>query len=102
LSLLEPLMEVRYNLDADTGQPHICHHGVREHEVEEVLARPGEDRSGSEGARVVIGQTHAGRYLRVVYAPDPEGDGLFVITAYALRGRPLAAYKRRLRRKRGR
>jgi hypothetical protein len=79
-------MEVRYNRDEDTGQPRIYQHGVREHEVEQVLARPGEDRAGSEGTRVVIGQTHAGRYLRVICAPDDDGQGVFVITAYALRG----------------
>ena len=71
-----------------------------ESEVEEVLARAGEDRPGKDGARVAIGQTRAGRYLRVIYVPDPEPQGVFVITAYELRGKPLTAYKRRMRRKR--
>jgi hypothetical protein len=51
-----------------------------------------------EGARVAIGQTRAGRHLRVVYVP--ELGGTFVITAYELRGKPLMAYRRR-RRQRG-
>jgi hypothetical protein len=63
------------------------------------LRRPGEDRPGREGARVAIGQTHAGRYLRVIYVPDPEPDSVFVITAYELKGKPLTAYRRRKRRK---
>jgi len=48
-------------------------------------------------ARVAIGQTEAGRYLRVIYVP--ELGGAFVITAYELRGKPLIAYRRRRRRK---
>ena len=50
-------------------------------EVEEVLTRPGEDRLAAEGARIALGQTTSGRYLRVVYVPDPEPDSVFVITA---------------------
>ena len=57
-------------------------HQVTEDEVIEVLEDPGEDRAGREGSRVGIGQTAAGRYLRVIYVPDPEPDSVFVITAY--------------------
>jgi len=60
---------------------HIYNHGVNEDEVEEVLKNSGEDRLGHEGSRVAIGQTQAGRYLRVIYVPDPELDSVFVITA---------------------
>jgi len=74
-------------------------HGVRESEVEDVLRRPGEDRPGRDGSRVTIGQTSAGRYLRVVYVPDPEPESVFVITALELAGKPLIAYRRRRRRK---
>ena len=42
-----------------------------------------------EGSRVVIGQTQAGRYLRIIYVPDPEPASVFVITAYELKGKPL-------------
>ena len=94
-------MDVRFYIDPETGMPHVHRHDVDESEVEEVLARPGEDRLGAQGARVAIGQTIEGRYLRVVYVPDQEYDSVFVITAYELRGSPLAAYRRR-RRGRGR
>lgn len=70
-----------------------------ESEVRQVLERPGEDRAGYEGARVAIGKTRAGRYLRVVYVPDEGADSVFVVTAFELRGKPLAAYKRRTRRR---
>jgi hypothetical protein len=94
-------MKVRYYLDPDNNQPHVYNHHVQEHEVEWVLSHPGEDRLGLEGSRVAIGQTVAGRYLRVIYVPDPEPDSVFVITAYDLIGKPLAAYRRRSRRRRG-
>jgi hypothetical protein len=94
-------VDVRYYLDPDTGQPHIYGHGVSEAEVESVLRHPGEDRPGREDSRHALGQTDAGRYLRVVYVPDPGSEGVFVITAYELRGKPLQAYRRR-RRRRGR
>jgi hypothetical protein len=92
-------MNIRFYLDPETGQPHIYNHGVNEKEVEEVLGRTGEDRPGKEGSRVAIGQTLSGRYLRVVYVPDPQPDSVFVITAYELKGKPLIAYRRRRRKK---
>ena len=91
-------MNVRYYIDPESGAPHIHNHSVFESEVEAVLARPGEDRLGAEGGRIAVGQTSAGRYLRVIYVP--EVDGVFVITAYELTGKPLLAYRRRKRRKR--
>lgn len=92
-------MKVRFYIDSVTGQPHILQHGVEEEEVEQVLANQGEDRPGREGSRVAIGQTADGRYLKVVYVRDPGPDTVFVVTAYELRGKPLFAYRRRLRRK---
>jgi hypothetical protein len=92
------IWNVRYYIDPETGWPHIYDHSVTE---EEVLARPGEDRRGYEGARVATGQTETGRYLRVIYVPDPEPGSVFVITAYELRGKPLTAYRRRRRRRWG-
>ena len=91
-------MQLRFYTDPETGQPHIYKHGIREEEVEDVLARPGEDRPGREGSRVAIGQTRAGKYLRVIYVPDPEPGSVFVITAYDLTGKPLKAHRRRVRR----
>ena len=93
-------MNIRFYVDPDTGLPHIYRHGVTEDEVEDVLGRPGEDRPGNEGSRVAIGQTQNGRYLRVIYVPDPKPDSIFVITAYELRGKALTAYRRRRRRRR--
>lgn len=92
-------MRIRYYIDPDTDQPHIYNHDVTEEEVEDVLSKPGEDRSGRDGSRVAIGQSKAGRYLRVIYVPDPEPESVFVITAFDLRGKPLTAYKRRRRKK---
>ena len=92
-------VEVRYYLDPETGQPHIYDHGVTEAEVEWILARPGEDGPSSGESRQSTGQTSAGRYLRVIYVPDPDGDGVFVVTAYPLTGKPLKAYRRRRRRR---
>ena len=92
-------MKVRYYIDPETEMPHIYGHDVSEQEVEEVLSHPGEDRPGREDSRVAIGQTSGGRYLRVIYVPDPEPRSVFVITAYDLRDKPLTAYRRRQRRK---
>jgi len=94
------IWNIRFYIDPEAGLPHIYKHNVTEDEVEEVLARPGEDRQGYGGARVAIGQTEAGRYLRVVYVPDPEPGSVFVITAYELRRKALAAYRRRRHRRR--
>lgn len=91
-------MDVRYHLDPDTGLPHIYGHGVTEAEVEHVLRHPGEDRSGRDASRHALGQTAAGRYVHVIYVPDEEGDGVFVVTAYDVRGKALQAYRRRRRR----
>ena len=92
-------MRIRYYRDPVTELPHIYGHEVTQPEVEQALRRRGEDRAGQDGSRVAIGRTLAGRELRVIYVRDPEGDGIFVITAYELRGKPLMAYRRRKRRK---
>ena len=91
-------MNVHFFIDPETESPHIYRHSVSEAEVEEVLLRSGEDRPGQEGARVAIGRTSSGRYLRVIYTLDVEADSVFIITAYELRGKPLTAYQRRIRR----
>jgi hypothetical protein len=49
---------------------------------------------------MAVGQASSGRYIRVIYVPDPEPGSVFVITAYELTGKPLLAYRRRRRRKR--
>jgi hypothetical protein len=93
-------MQVRYYHNPVTDLPHIYDHGVTEAEVERILASPGEDGPSSDNSRQAIGQTGAGRYLRVIYVPDEVGDGVFVVTAYPLAGRELKAYRRRRRRRR--
>lgn len=90
-------MRARFYIDPATGAPHIHNHHVNEDEVVDVLEKPGEDRAGSEGSRIALGQTAGGRYLRVIYVPEP--DSVFVITAYDLTGKPLAAYRRRRKKK---
>jgi hypothetical protein len=62
-------VEVRYYFDPDPRQPHIYGHGLTEAELEWILAHPAEDGPCSESSRQALGQTAAGRYLRVVYAP---------------------------------
>lgn len=68
---------------------------MSEREAEDVLRRPLEDRPGQEGARVAISRTAAGRYLRVIYVPDPEPGSLFCITAFDLGPKALRALRRR-------
>ena len=92
-------MKIRYYIDPETELPHIYRHDVKEAEIEQVLNNSGEDRPGREGSRVAIGKTAEGRYLRVIYVPDPEPNSVFVITAYELSGKPLIAYRRRRSRK---
>jgi hypothetical protein len=54
----------------------------------------GLDYPEGRNARVRLGQTNAGRHLKVVYVPDPGGKSAFVVTAYELRGKALKAYRR--------
>ncbi|MEZ4861270.1 MAG: hypothetical protein R3C14_08185 [Caldilineaceae bacterium] len=93
-------MNVRFYIDPAIDEPHIYGHNVDEQEVEDILFNSGEDRPGRDGSRVAIGQTRSGRYLRVIYVPDTEPLGVFVVTAYELVGKPLAAYRRRKRKRR--
>lgn len=90
-------MKIRFYIDPESEQPHIYNHGITEDEVEAVLQKPGEDRPGREGSRVADGKTDSGRYVRVIYVPDPIPQSVFVITAYELKGKSLKAYRRRRR-----
>ena len=92
-------MKIRFYKAPESSETHMAHHGVSEQEAREVLARPLEDRPGREGSRVALGRTAAGRYLRVIYVPDPEPDSVFVITAYDLGPKAKRALRRRRRRK---
>ncbi len=93
------VMNIRFYIDPATGQPHIYNHEVDEEEVEDVLREPGDDFPARGDSRIALGQTEAGRYLQVVYVPDPKPNNVFVITAYVLNGKALAAYRRRRKRK---
>ncbi|MCW5890365.1 MAG: hypothetical protein KIT14_07405 [bacterium] len=92
-------MKVRFYIDPQSGEPHVAGHGVGEDEVRDVVARPLEDRAGREGSRVALGQTRAGRYLRVIYVPDTEAESIFVITAYELGPKAKHALRRRRKKK---
>ncbi len=92
-------LRARFYIDPATGLPHIYNHRVNEDEIIEVLEAPVEDRAGRGGARVALGQTSSGRYLRVIYVHDREPGSLFVITGYDLTGKPLTAFRKRRRKK---
>ena len=90
-------MKIRFYADPATA--HIYNHDVDEDEIEEIFADLAEDRPGREDSRIAIGRTAEGRILRVIYVRDPKPDTMFVITAYELQGKPLVAFKRRMRKK---
>ncbi|HEV2854906.1 MAG TPA: hypothetical protein VHC97_19090 [Thermoanaerobaculia bacterium] len=92
-------MDIRFYIDPETGEPHIHNHNVSEEEAEDVLRHPGEDRPSRDQSRMAIGQTRTGRHLKVIYQPDPGRGSVFVITAYDLTGKALAAYRRRRRKR---
>lgn len=93
-------MRIRYYIDPATGLPHIYEHDVSEHEVEAILERPLQDIRGRQDSRIAIGQAEAGRYLKVIYVPDPVPASVFVITAYELRSKAKRAMRRKRRKKR--
>jgi hypothetical protein len=92
-------VQIRYHIDQATGLPHIYNHDVSEHEVEHILARPLQDIRGRNNSRIALGQTEEGRYLKVIYVPDPVPNSVFVITAYELGSKAKQALRRRRRRK---
>src|SRR5947207_2786850 len=71
-------MELRFWNDPETELPHIYAHGVTEEEVQQVLDRPGLDYPEARDARVRLGTTAAGRFLKVVYVPDKGAKSAFV------------------------
>jgi hypothetical protein len=93
------LVDLRLDMDPEAGVHDTRGHGVTETDVEEVLARPVEGRPSRDDSRVALGQTRAGRYLRVVYVPDPVPSSVFVITAFDLGPKAKHALRRRRKRK---
>jgi hypothetical protein len=92
-------VRIRYYIDPATALPHIYEHSISENEVEAILRRPLQDIRGRGDSRIAIGQTEEGRYLKVIYAPDPVPDTVFVITAYELGPKAKKAIRRRRRKK---
>lgn len=93
-------MQIRFNLDPDTGLPHVAQHGVTEQDVRDVLSSKNvQDRPGKRSSRVAIGQTRAGRFLKVIYAPAWDEQGIFIITAYDPSPAEVKAFRRRQRRR---
>ncbi len=93
-------MQIRYPNDPTTGLPHIFRHDVSEQDVEDILGRPLQDIRGRDDSRIAIGQTPEGRYLKVIYVPDPAPASVFVITAYELGPKAKRAIRRRKKKKR--
>jgi hypothetical protein len=63
-------MEVQFCFDPDTYLPHIYNHGVSEEEVLEVLHGAPLTLRGRNSAMIALGQTLAGRYLKVLYRTE--------------------------------
>lgn len=92
-------MQVRFYYDGETGEPHLHKHGITQAEAVEALESSLEDRPGRDGSRIALGRTESGRYIRVVYIPDPDDNSVFVVTACDLKSREKQALARRMRRK---
>jgi len=90
------MMLITFYNDPETDLPHIYDHGVNEQEIYEVFRRSPLQLLGREGTMLALGQTEAGRYLKVIYRRKPRE--ILIITAYDLRGKELSAYRRRKRR----
>jgi len=84
--------QVRFFIDPHTGNPHLWKHNVTEDEALEVMANADGDRRSRNGTRVIVGQTDAGRYLRVFYFVD--GESVVVMTAFDLPPKQLRAFKK--------
>lgn len=92
-------MELRFWDDPETGLPHIYDHGITEEEVRQVLSRPGQEIAGRDKSRIRFGQSSAGRYLQVVYVPDEDRKGAFIVTAHDMSNKAKKAFRRHQRRK---
>ena len=92
-------MQIRYHINPTTGLPHIYDHFISENDVEDILGRALQDIRGRDDSRIAIGQTGEGRYLKVIYVPDPIPDSVFVITAYELGPKAKRAIRRKRRKK---
>ena len=57
------------------------------------------DAPGRDGLRKTPRTNYPRQILALIYLPEREPNSVLVITAYELADRPLAAYRRRRRRK---
>lgn len=73
----------------ESNRHHIARHGVRESDVEYLLARPTFVRRGRKGYWLHYGQDAGGRYLLVVL--DNVGPALY----YVVTARPMTEAERR-------
>ena len=89
------MMEIFFNIDVASGRAHIEKHGVSEQEIEECYPRL-LDVAKSGEVTIGIGRTFSGRILKIIFKQESV-DSIFVITAYELTGKPLAAFRRRQR-----
>lgn len=64
----------------DDNIEHIANHGVEPYEAEEVITNQPRLKHAGDGKYFAYGQTDAGRYLLVVYAPK-SGRRVRVVTA---------------------
>ena len=80
----------------DHNIEHIANHGVEPYEAEEVIDDDPFIAKAGQGKYVAYGQTDAGRYLLVVFAPKSE-QRLRVITARDM----TTGEKKRFKRRRG-
>jgi hypothetical protein len=95
---------IRFFMDPESGQPHIYDHGVTEAEVMELfrnfpITQSGKTSPSGKPSTIATGQTDVGRFLKVIYFRDKVAIGIFVVTAYDLRGKELQAFRRRKRRR---
>ena len=67
-------MIIRFYIDPDTSEPHIFEHGVSADEVREVLRKPLEEAKSRKHSIIALGQTRAGRYLKIIYSRDEDND----------------------------
>jgi uncharacterized DUF497 family protein len=89
-------LEIRFLCDAD-GSTHIHKHGVSEREAIRVFWGAKHRAPAKRGAKMALGQTDTGRFLKVIYKPIDRG--ILIITAYDLRGKELKAFRRLVRRR---
>jgi uncharacterized protein len=82
----------------DWNRDHIAEHSVDPEEAEMVVrqAKPPFPRKIEEDKWLVIGRGRGGRFLQVVYLPDPD-ETVFIIHARPITDREKRRYRRRKR-----